>query len=34
MKTIGDKRSKKGGKQEKNDGGKEMFWVWRFWPYG
>ena len=34
MEMTGDKRSKKGGKQEKSNGGKEMFWVWRFRPYG
>jgi len=34
MEMTGDKRSKKGEKQEKSDRGKEMFWVQKFWTYG
>ena len=34
IETTGDKRSKKGEKQEKSDRGKEMFWVWKFQPSG
>ena len=34
MEMTGDKRSKKGGKQEKSNGRKKVFWVWGFWLYG